>query len=412
MPFGTRFVHCRGRSLNQSFRRHFEMEMEKYRRRYLSELEEKIIPFWETHCPVREFGAYFTCLDRDGSVYDTEKFMWMQWRIVWMFSELYVKLRPEESWLDLAWNGYRFLTRCGKDAKGRYYFSLLRDGTPSMAPYNVFSECFACMGAAALYRATGDESVRVEAVSAFRQYVSRRDNPKGEWNKNLSPVRYQTLGFHMMQANMASIMKECLGDDSYEASLQKTSSYVFDTFWNRERSLMFENVREDGSFDLESMTGRQLNPGHALEAMWFLMDAAERRNDEASIRKAADIMLATLRNGWDEKYGGLFYFMDAAGKPHVELQHSMKLWWVHCEALIATLMAYRYTGRNEFREWFERLDEWTWAHFPDPEYGEWFAYLDRRGDVSSFLKGGKWKTFFHLPRMLLVCSELFAGTHH
>lgn len=383
--------------------------MERYKKRYLAELTESVIPFWTKHCPDRELGAYFTCLDRDGSVYDTEKFMWMQWRIVWMYSELYAKIEKKQEWLDLAWSGYKFLTKHGKDEKGRYYFSLLRDGTPSMAPYSVYSECFASMGAAALYRVTGDEGALNEATGAFAEYERRKDDPKGEWNKNISPRHYHSLGYYMMRANMAQTLKECLGDNSFDEQIADTSKFVLGTFWNVERKQLFENVKTSGTFDLESMTGRQLNPGHALEAMWFLMRAAKERSDTKTIDECASIILATLKMGWDKKYGGLFYFMDAQNRPHVELQHSMKLWWVHCEAIIAALMAYKYTGKAEFRDWFCRLDEWTFEHFPDLSNGEWFGYLERNGEISSSLKGGKWKTFFHLPRMLLTCSELFPG---
>lgn len=382
--------------------------MEAFRKRYRSELTDNVIPFWVKNCRDREFGAYFTCLDRDGSVYDTEKFMWMQWRIVWMFSEFHHKISPEKEWLDLAWDGYKFLTKHGKDKKGRYYFSLLRDGTPSVAPYSVYSECFACMGAAALYRITGDSAVRDEALSSYNQYLSRRDNPKGEWNKVVAPTAMHSLGFNMMKANLALIMKECLGDESYGAQMKETADFVFRTFWNAERKQMFENAPVSGGFDTDSMTGRQLNPGHVLEAMWFLMSAAKQSGDTATVAKAAEVMLHTLEMGWDKTHGGIYYFMDACGRPHVELQHNMKLWWVHNEAIIATLMAYKYTGQREFMDWFLRLDEWAWARFPDKTYGEWFAYLDRAGQPTSMMKGGKWKTCFHLPRMLLVCSELMS----
>jgi N-acylglucosamine 2-epimerase len=154
------------------------------------------------------------------------------------------------------------------------------------------------------------------------------------------------------------------------------------------------------------MTGRQINPGHSLEAMWFCMRAAEGLGDSAAIAKIADIMLAMLEKGWDKKYGGIFYFMDALGKPHVELQWDMKLWWVHNEAIIATVLAHKLTGRKKFLNWFEKIHEWAWEHFPDRKYGEWYGYLNRRGEVTHALKGGKWKTFFHLPRMLLICSQL------
>ncbi|HNY92792.1 MAG TPA: hypothetical protein PKM23_14805, partial [bacterium] len=46
------------------------------------------------------------------------------------------------------------------------------------------------------------------------------------------------------------------------------------------------------------------------------------------------------------------------------------------------------------------------AHFPDPEYSEWYGYLHRDGRVSMPLKGNHWKGFFHLPRMLWYCWKL------
>ncbi|MCE2790765.1 MAG: hypothetical protein LW630_12745 [Saprospiraceae bacterium] len=41
---------------------------------YKSTLLDNVLPFWMTHSPDKEFGGYFTCLDRDGSVFDTDKF--------------------------------------------------------------------------------------------------------------------------------------------------------------------------------------------------------------------------------------------------------------------------------------------------------------------------------------------------
>lgn len=383
-------------------------ELDTYRKVYADELAERVIPFWERHCPDREYGAYFTCLDRDGSVYDTEKFMWMQWRIVWMFSELYTKLDRNENWIRLAENGYDFLTKHGVDEQGRYYFSLARDGAPAMAPYSVFSECFAVMGSAALYRATGNEAAKKEAVRAFEAYLARESRPKGEWTKEMSgKPAFKSLGFYMMKANLYAVLEECLGDTSYQADMRSTFDVVLSDFWNADHSVIFENVGVDGAFDLTSMAGRHLNPGHAIEAMWFIMSSAAKMGDTKTVERAADIVLAELEFGWDKEFGGIYYFMDVLGKPHVELQWNMKLWWVHNEALIATAMAYKLTGRREFAEWFTKIHDWTWSRFPDPEYGEWYAYLDRSGTPTHRLKGGKWKTFFHLPRMLLVCSELF-----
>ncbi|MFO7899330.1 MAG: AGE family epimerase/isomerase, partial [Planctomycetota bacterium] len=168
--------------------------------------------------------------------------------------------------------------------------------------------------------------------------------------------------------------------------------------------LVHEHVAPDGSL-ADGFNGRLILPGHAIEAMWFLMDLAGRPGAARPglIDRAVDIVLGTLEFGWDHEYGGLYYFLDAEGHPPDKLEWDRKLWWAHLEALVALLKALRLTGRAECRECFERVHDYTWERFPDPEFGEWFGYLTREGDVFLPLKGGKWKGCFHVPRGLWLC---------
>ena len=149
-----------------------------------------------------------------------------------------------------------------------------------------------------------------------------------------------------------------------------------------------------------------MNPGHAIETAWFVMEVARRRNDRKLIDTMAKALVISLERGWDAEFGGLLYFIDVEDKPSPYLEHEMKLWWPHCEGLYATLLAHHLTGRDEFADWFERIHAWTFGHFPDPEFGEWFGYLRRDGTPSSTLKGNMWKGPFHIPRALLLCHTL------
>jgi N-acylglucosamine 2-epimerase len=381
---------------------------ENYIAKYEKELLNSVIPFWENNCIDRQFGGYFTSIDRDGSVYDSTKYMWMQWRIVYMFGELYLSEYSRPDWLDIAKKGFDFLHKHGRDETGHYYFALNRQGVPAIAACNIFSDCFAAMGSAALYKATGENRYRQAAEEAMNGYVSRLDNPKGKWEKSLpGKQRFLSLGHYMMLANLGVIMDDFLSTNRYHDDLNLAVDTVLTKFWNPELGLMFENVLPDGTFDLESCEGRMLNPGHVLEAMWFILNCLDRNGrDPQKINQVTNIIKATLKTGWDPEYGGLFYFMDALSKPHLELQWDMKLFWPHCEALIACLYAFKMTGDREFHDWFLKIDEWTWSHFPDPEYGEWYCYLNRQGVLTHTLKGGKWKTFFHLPRCLLMSARL------
>jgi N-acylglucosamine 2-epimerase len=378
---------------------------------YLDELTGNVVPFWEKHAIDRQCGGYFNCLDRDGAIYDTDKYMWMQWRIVYTFCELHEKLEKRTAWLDHAQHGYDFLTKHGRDAHGRYYFAMNRRGEPTMAPYSIFSESFAAMGAAALYRATGDPKMKAESLAAFERYLGRMDRPKMEWTKEMPGMAsMKALGASMILANMAFVLDECLGGDLLGRYAPAAMHAVLADFWNPTYGVLFENVRSDGTFDLETMAGRHLCPGHGIEALWFIMVCAMRTNDRDAIASAAAKIQSIIDFAWDKEFGGIYYFMDVLGKPHIELQWNMKLWWVHNETLIALVLAYLLTGDASFRTRFEQVHEWTWQRFPDRAFGEWFAYLDRRGEPTHLLKGGKWKCFYHLPRMLLTIGTWLRDT--
>ncbi len=385
------------------------MDWKNYIERYENELTEKVIPFWQNNCVDREYGGYFTMLDRDGSVYDTTKYMWMQWRIVYMFALLSKSRFGKPEFLDIAVQGYDFLYKNGRCSDGSYYFALNRKGEALTAPYNIFSDCFAAMGAAALFYATGVEEYRTEARSAMKSYISRIPNPKRQWNKTLAaaPERL-SLGSYMILANLGSVMSECLGTTEFDGNTAQAVKTVMEFFHSEEHKVIFENVNPDGTFDLESCEGRFVNPGHGLESMWFILKYAERVGDKELISRACRYIDELFEFGTDKKYGGIFYFMDALGKPHIELQHDMKLWWPHNEAAIAALYAYKLSGDEKFLEHFKRVDEYMWSHFRDEEYGEWYAYLNRQGEPTHSLKGGKWKTFFHLPRCLMTCADLMS----
>ena len=374
---------------------------------YKNALLQDVLPFWETHSLDLEYGGYFTCLERDGSVYDTDKFIWLQNRQVWTFSMLYNQLENRNRWLEVATTGAKFLAERGRDETGNWYFSLNRQGQPLIQPYNIFSDCFAAMAFSQYALASGADWAKEVALQAYGNVLRRQDNPKGQYSKAYPGTRpMKTLAVPMILANLSLEMAWLLPSDQLEATLDRTVQEVMADFLDRDRDLLLENVAPDGSL-VDCFEGRSLNPGHGIEAMWFLMDIARRRNDTALINQAVDVVLSTLDFSWDEQYGGIFYFMDREGHPPLQLEWSQKLWWVHLETLVALVMGYRLTGRAACWDWYQRVHDYAWSHFADADYGEWFGYLNRQGEVLLNLKGGKWKGCFHVPRALYLCWREF-----
>jgi N-acylglucosamine 2-epimerase len=375
---------------------------------YRDTLLNNVISFWEQYSVDHEFGGYFTCLDRQGKIYDTDKFIWLQNRQVWTFSMLYNQVEKREQWLEIAKIGADFLAKYGRDRDGNWYFALNRQGQPLVQPYNIFSDCFGAMAFSQYALASGESWAQEVALQAYNNVLRRQDNPKGKYNKIYPGTRsLKSLAVPMILANLSLEMDWLLQNDLLDEILDRTVAEVMGDFLDDERMLMYENVTPDGKH-LDCFDGRLINPGHGIEAMWFMMDIAQRRGDRNLINRAVDVVLSILDFGWDKEYGGIFYFLDAEGYPPQQLEWNQKLWWVHLESLVALAMSYRLTGREECWQWYEKLHNYTWEHFADSEYREWFGYCDRRGDILLNLKGGKWKGCFHVPRALYLCWREFA----
>ncbi|MEJ5964052.1 AGE family epimerase/isomerase [Pedobacter immunditicola] len=374
--------------------------MKKYSKIYEQELRENIMPFWMEHSKDEVDGGYFNCLDRFGNVFDTDKFMWLQGREVWTFATFYHKWEARTEWLEMAKHGAEFMERYGRDSEGNWYFSLNKQGRPIVQPYNIFSDCFACMAFAALYKADANQKYATLAVSTFHNILKRRENPKGKYSKAVPGTRdLKNFALPMILSNLALEMEHLVDKTLVDNLLKDVIHEVMEVFYHAESGLILENVNLDGSFS-DSFEGRLLNPGHAIEAMWFMMDLGVRIKDQKLVERATTIALNSLNHGWDEEYGGIYYFMDIKNKPVQQLEWDQKLWWVHLEALVCMAKGYALTGNVACEIWFEKLHEYTWQHFKDAEYGEWYGYLNRQGEVLLPLKGGKWKCCFHVPRAL------------
>ena len=377
---------------------------------YRDALLRDVMPFWLQHGIDHEHGGYLTCLNRDGSVLDTDKSVWFQGRGAWMFATLYQTVEPHAPWLEAARSGIEFLRRHCAAPDGKLYFSVTRDGQPLRMRRYVYSESFAAIANAAYAHATGDARAAEDAVKFFTTYLDHSFTP-GRMPPKVEPTRLtRGIGPLMIGIVTAQELREHLGDltvsgRSCSEWIDHCIAQIERYFMKPDLEVVMETVGANGEV-LDHFEGRQLNPGHALEAAWFIMPEGKLRGDPRLVQTGLTILDWMWRRGWDEEYGGIFYFRDLRHLPVQEYWHDMKFWWPHCEAIIATLLAWTLTGEARYAAWHQQVHDWSFRHFPDPEHGEWYGYLHRDGSLSVPLKGNLWKGPFHLPRMLWYCWQL------
>lgn len=369
-----------------------------------TELIDNIVPFWETHSPDAVNGGYFSCLDQKGSVYDTRKYAWMLGRQSWMFGKLYSEVIQRQEWLILAKSGVSFLRDHALRDDGRVYFSMTKEGAPVYLQRKIFSECFYAAALGQYGRASGEEIYCEESRSELDRILEWAY----DWTKVGRPALPGQPASRMLAVPMIllNLIEEVdgLNTKRYYTEAEDCINRIL-LHVDHERKVVRENVSLDGS-TLEGPDGRLMNPGHAIEAGWFLLHWALFHGREDWKDHAVNIIRWSHMAGWDAEFGGYFSFLDADGHSPAPLEWHMKFWWPHTEALYSHLLAYRVTGNPEDLANFQKVYAYIVEHFPDREHGEWFGYLDRLGNPTHTFKGGIYKGFFHIPRALHLCQRL------
>ena len=379
---------------------------------------ERSVRFWLDHGMDREHGGVYTCLDRKGEVYSTDKSVWMQGRCGWMFAYLCHTYGPKQEWLDASKSCLDFLeAHCiNHAAGGRMYFTVTEDGKPLRQRRYCYSEAFYALANAEYYGVAGGEEHLARARRAYDLYWDLNHgmaDPTGMGPKTIPETRTgRSFGVPMIILNVTGTLRRVDPErgELYDQRAAQCVEEIFRYHVKPDLKCVLENVDLDGTPRLYYTEGRTVNPGHDIEGVWFLLEHARHTGDKELVQKAAQIFDWAIEAGWDKEYGGLLYFTDCLGKPPEAYEHDMKLWWPHNEILIASMMLYRDTREEKYLQWFIKTMDYCKEHFSDPEYGEWYGYLRRDGlPTMPSTKGSTFKGPFHLPRCLIMVDTMIAG---
>lgn len=393
------------------FRRRSVESLKDIRNRYLKELKEKELPFWLKYGLDWQHGGIYTGLDEDGTLLESDKSVWFQGRALWTFCTAYEKIEKNEEYLNAAKNILSFLEKYCFDTDGRMFFRVTADGRPVIKRIRYFfSETFAIIGFATYSRITGDLSYRDKALQLLEFTEKIRTTPGiliPKFNQETEPSI--SFGGPMILLNVLSEMRDAYPEKSdWINTYMKKLLHEVETYFVRDDlKCVLEQVAPDGTFMSDHYEGRIINPGHSIEASWFIMNEGMKQKDEHLINLGLKILDWSWKKGWDTEYGGgIIQYRDALDLPVSEYHQDMKFWWPQCEAAIANLMAFKITKKQEYLDNFYLVDKYIEDRFVDHTNGEWYGYFHRDGTLATRIKGNLYKGPFHIPRMYMKCIEI------
>ncbi len=379
---------------------------ESYKRDFVN----NIMPFWLKYGLDRENGGVYTCLNRDGSLIDTTKSVWFQGRFGFVAAFAYNNIEQNKEWLEASKSCIDFIEKNCFDSDGRMYFEVTAEGTPLRKRRYLFSECFAAIAMSEYSIASGDKSYAVKALDLFERILYYLETPGVLEPKYLPTLKARGHSITMILINTASRIRAAISSEKLDKRIEESISDLKKYFIHPEYEALLEMVGENGEV-IDTINGRTINPGHCIETAWFLLEEARYRNwDKDIVDTAITILDWSWMWGWDEQYGGIINFKDCKNLPPQDYSQDMKFWWPQTEAIIATIYAYLATKDEKYLEMHRQVSEWTYAHFPDKEFGEWYGYLHRDGTVAQPAKGNIFKGPFHIPRMMIrsymLCDDI------
>lgn len=409
---------------------------------YENELTNNILSFWMPRCLDKEYGGYFNCFTNDGSrMVSTDKYTWSQGRFVWLFSRLADTDAPifteaqRAEFLALAKSGRDFLeAHCLVEPNTwRCAFLLDRQGNPKeVGPgqpldLSIYADSFVVLGMARYAIAAKDGSAYTFAKKLYDSIVERIQSGKFHTLPYPLSSQFRAHGIPMIlndTTREVALAAEIFDKDTLPGLKSYLESFTDDVLTNftDENNLIREVIGSD-NHPIPQILGRHINPGHTLEDVWFILNSAEYLQRPKWTEQAIAIARKTLEVCWDSEYGGILHFCGLdGGKPEgdevgveeepmlIQMKNGWgdKLWWVHSEALYTTLRCYLETGDEYFLTWHEKIFQYTFQYFPNPdrEIREWVQILKQDGTPQEKLVALPVKDPYHIIRNLLLILEL------
>ncbi|HWP47772.1 MAG TPA: AGE family epimerase/isomerase [Candidatus Limnocylindrales bacterium] len=373
---------------------------------FLEHIRSALLPFWERHSPDRRYGGFITHLDRQGQVYkDDLKATAMQGRMVCAFSIGYELFRSP-TYLELAREGVRFLIENMWDKqRGGWYKSVYRNGRVREPDKNSFQQAYVLLGLVEYHRVTQDQTALDYAVRTYRlleqrvwdkNHLGYYESCQSDW-KVKSDAKMSYIQLVMLTAIMA--LHEATKEAAYLERARQIADVIVLQMVDRKYGCVLERFHTNWVYDPMSVRGQALI-GHNSKAAWLLLRMHQVTGVPEYYTTAERILDFTLRHGWDAQHGGFYQYVYRNGI----LASTEKPWWTQGEGMQALVLMYALSGQRRYIDYFKQLADFTFGHFFDPEWGEWFTACQADGRVIDDHKGGTWKAAYDTVR---ACYEAY-----
>ena len=396
----------------------------------------------------------------DGGYYSDINYKWQlqgkqnkmivtQARHVWSASNAALFYKKHDYLPKLSKHGFKFLKNVMWDSKfGGFYDLVDREGKvlnqsgfglpdEKQVIKNAYGNAFAIYGLTAYYKVSKDTAALNLAEKTFNwlekhshdpeyggyfQYLSRNGIPFKEGYHGVPP-KDQNSSIHILEAytELYSVWPDNKLKERLTSLLHiirdkfVTTKGYLNLFYKRDltpvsyRDSSAEERKKHYEFDHVSF-------GHDIETGYLMLEASKAlglKNDAVTLKIAKRMVDHTLKNGWDEKVGGIFdggYYFKGAKK--ISIIMKTKQWWSQIEALNSCLMMSEIFPNDKINYYGKFCEQWNYIknYLIDKIHGGFYwGGIDEVPDLKTYPKGTIWKADYHTTRGLINCIRRLRG---
>jgi len=377
---------------------------------YKKDLYEEFLPFMDEFIIDHIHGGFKCHTDRDGRNITTRKRTWFDGRGVWVYSYLYNHFKKDDRFLEISKKTLDLLFKARENNRlWPYSYDQSGNDLKEHKP-DIYGNLFVAEGLIEYSVAVKDDIYLEKAKEILFDCVDLYDSEgylyefKSQEGAPLIKMP-RVLGHWMI---MLSLCKSILKYYPEERKISDLSDRCMDALLhhhlNPDFDLMIEFLEKDMTIPAGQLS-RFVYIGHAMEALWMLMDEAERREDEALFEKASTLFKRHVEVAWDRVYGGVFH-----GLPDVEqnIWLTDKVFWAQQEVLIGLMILISHHHDKWAQEKFLELNQYVNDHFLLKKHG--FRYWNIGGDrkMTFELHSDRIENY-HIPRHLMLNIQRLSG---
>ncbi|TZF81441.1 hypothetical protein FW774_17920 [Pedobacter sp. BS3] len=370
---------------------------------YKKYLFDDFLPFMDQYIIDHEYGGFMCNTDRAGNNITTNKRTWFDGRGIWVYSFLYNHIDKNIKYLDIVQKTVELVMKIKLPDEPFWPWSYTRTGelldehTP-----DIYGNLFIAGGFIEYAQATGKEEYTDKAKEIILRCVEIYDSENYvydfDYRSDVPTIKAaRVLGHWMILLNLSTSLLKQQPDEQIKTLTDRCIEALLNKHLNKEFNLMIEFLNHDLSIPDGSLS-QFVYIGHAIEALWMIMDEAIRRKDCTLFDQSSALFKRHVEVAWDDVYGGVFHCLESVEQNKWLLE---KVLWAQHEVLVGLLLLISHSSDAWAYRWFDKVYTYVINNYPLKKYG--YALWNIGGDRKmTFQEEGTRIENYHHPRFLML----------